>query len=160
MCSWRVCIEMCFWTVSADAFSLKNCCGQCLLVLTPNIKLSTPVIPSFFQTLCRNWTHRPGPHRALQHPGLRRLPLAGTVQRSRPPQVRTENHRAGPGYTNRRSAGQTTWSRLAGVLPGQTGGVQLRGITSNHPTNVCCNRSLASGQDRWGLTRTALRNNE
>lgn len=96
----------------------------------------------------RNRTHRPGPHRALQHPGLCRLLVPSAVQRRRPPQVCAESSQTGPGHTDSRPVGQTTRCRVASVAPRQAGGVQLRGVTSHHPTNVCCNGSLASGQHR------------
>lgn len=105
-------------------------------------------------SLYRNWTHRPSRHRALQHPRLRRVFVTGTVQRHRPPQVCSENSHTGSGHADSWSVGQTTCRHIAGVLPRETRRIQLWGFASYHPTNVCCNRSLASGQHRWELPST------
>lgn len=104
-----------------------------------------------FLILCllRNWICRSSHHRALQHSGFYRVFVAGAVQQSSPSQVCTES--SNPGRCNSWSTRHAISSPLLCVLPGQTGGVQLWGITSHHPTNVCCNRSLASGQHRWEL---------
>lgn len=130
-----------------------NWCPFCFFALwISQCFKNTPVTSAFLcpLSLCRDWTRRPSPHRALQHPRLRRLPLAGPVQRSRPPQVRAEKLCAGPGLADDRSARQNTCSSPAGVLPGQTCRVELRGVTSHHPTNVCRNGPLACGQHGWG----------
>lgn len=103
-------------------------------------------------SLNRNWTRGPGSYRALQHARLHRVSVTGTVQWDRSTQVCTENSHTTPGNAGSRSVRQTTSSCLASILPRQTGGVQLWGVASYYPTNVCSNGSLASGQDRWGLS--------
>lgn len=96
----------------------------------------------------RNRTRGPARHRAVQQPGLHRLPVAGSVQRDRPHQIGPENSRAGP---DSHAARRGTCGSLSGVLPGQASGIQLRSITPHHPANVSRNRSVASGQHRWEL---------
>lgn len=101
----------------------------------------------------RNWTRRPTAHRAVQHPGLHRLPVAGSVQWDCPHQVRAERPLTGPDNTDR----DATCGSLASVLPGKTSGIELWGLTPHHPANVCRNRSLASGQHRWESLQMAFR---
>lgn len=101
-------------------------------------------------SLRRNRTRGPGPRRAVQHAGLRRVSVERAVQRSGPPQIRAEESGTSSVHVDGRSGGQTARGGLARVLPGQAGGVQLWGVASHHPTHVCGNRSRASGQHRWG----------
>lgn len=119
----------------------------------PGVVISFPMQPL---SPYRNWPLRPAAHRALQHPRLHRLPVPGPVQRRRPPQVGVEKLRAGPGLADDRPAGPNACVSPTGFLPGQAGRVQLRGIASHHPTNVCRNGPLASGQHRSGGNCTVL----
>lgn len=88
---------------------------------------------------CRNRKRGPGAHRTLQHPRLCRLLVAGTVQRLRTAQVSVENIFQVAGRSRSRSHRHTVCSDITGVVPRQVSGVQLWGITADHPTNVCCN---------------------
>lgn len=131
-------LQRCFQTMSSSLSSVPRWSQT-----NSSVQLvSNPVSPH------RNRTRGPARLRAIQHPRLHRLPVAGSVQRDRPHQVRPENSLAGPDNADSNATGRGTCSSLAGVLPGQTSGIQLWSLTPHHPANVSCYRSVASGQHR------------